>query len=96
MFSVLYLNVMAPLNEVHRFVDEAHESSLRVGDLLGLLALPIDRSFKLAEPGSRGWWWASPCSSPTTSGSRSLPALGPERPHSMDYRSRSRTEKQLE
>jgi ATP-binding cassette, subfamily B, bacterial len=49
-FSVLYLNVMAPLNEVHRFVDEAHESSLRVGDLLGLLALPIDRSFKLAEP----------------------------------------------
>jgi ATP-binding cassette subfamily B protein len=46
-FSVLYLNVMAPLNEVHRFVDEAHESSLRVGDLLGLLALPIDRSFKL-------------------------------------------------
>ncbi len=49
-FSVLYLNVMAPLNEVHRFVDEAHESSLRVGDLLGLLAIPTDRSFKLAQP----------------------------------------------
>jgi ATP-binding cassette subfamily B protein len=49
-FSVLYLNVMAPLNEVHRFVDEAHESSLRVGDLLELLALPIDRSFALAGP----------------------------------------------
>ncbi len=33
-FSVLYLNVMCPLNEVHRFIDEAHESSLRVGDLI--------------------------------------------------------------
>src|SRR5262249_52881211 len=47
-FSVLYLSVMAPLNEVHRFVDEAHESSLRAGDLLGLLALPVDRSFDVA------------------------------------------------
>jgi ATP-binding cassette, subfamily B, bacterial len=46
-FSVLYLNVMAPLNEVHRFVDEAHESSLRAGDLLSLLALPLDPSFKV-------------------------------------------------
>ncbi|HKI16755.1 MAG TPA: ABC transporter ATP-binding protein, partial [Isosphaeraceae bacterium] len=44
-FSVLYLNVMAPLNEVHRFIDEAHECSLRVGDLLGLLGEPIDVSF---------------------------------------------------
>jgi ATP-binding cassette subfamily B protein len=49
MFSVLFLNVMAPLNEVHRFMDEAHESSLRVGDLLGLLAVPIDRSFRTPE-----------------------------------------------
>ena len=47
-FSVLYLNVMAPLNEVHRFVDEAQESSLKAGDLLELLALPIDRSFQIA------------------------------------------------
>jgi ATP-binding cassette subfamily B protein len=46
MFSALFLNVMAPLNEVHRFMDEAHESSLRIGDLLGLLAVPIDRSFR--------------------------------------------------
>src|SRR4051812_13067208 len=49
-FSVLYLNVMCPLNEVHRFIDEAHESSLRVGDLIKLLREPIDRSFKPAEP----------------------------------------------
>ena len=45
-FSVLYLSVMAPLNEIHRFIDEAHESSLRMGDLLGLLAEPVDRSFE--------------------------------------------------
>ena len=49
MFSVLFLNVMAPLNEVHRFIDEAHESSLRVGDLLDILAEPIDRSFQPSE-----------------------------------------------
>jgi ATP-binding cassette subfamily B protein len=47
-FSVLYLNVMCPLNEVHRFIDEAHESSLRVGDLLELLKEPVDRSFRPA------------------------------------------------
>jgi ATP-binding cassette, subfamily B, bacterial len=45
-FSMLFLTVMAPLNEIHRFMDEAHESSLRIGDLLGLLAVPIDRSFR--------------------------------------------------
>ena len=44
---------MAPLNEIHRFIDEAHESSLRVGDLLGLLAEPIDPSFKSAADRSR-------------------------------------------
>ena len=37
---MLFLNVMAPLNEVHRFIDEAHESSLRVGDLIELLSEP--------------------------------------------------------
>ncbi len=46
MFSALFLNVMAPLNEIHRFIDEGHESSLRVGDLIGLLTVPIDRSFR--------------------------------------------------
>jgi ATP-binding cassette subfamily B protein len=48
-FSVLFLNVMAPLNEVHRFVDEAHESSLKVGDLVDILAMPPDRSFRPVE-----------------------------------------------
>ena len=49
-FSVLYLNVMAPLNEIHRFIDVAHESSLKVGDLVDILAVPIDRSFTPADP----------------------------------------------
>ena len=44
--SGLFLNVMAPLNEIHRFIDEAHESSLRVADLEDLLAVPPDRSFE--------------------------------------------------
>lgn len=53
MFSMLFLSVMAPLNEVHRFMDEAHESSLRIGDLIGLLAVPIDRSFRTPAGGER-------------------------------------------
>ncbi len=44
-FSVLFSNVMAPLNEVHRVLDEGHEASLRVGDLLQMLSAPMDRSF---------------------------------------------------
>lgn len=47
-FSMLYLSAMAPLNEVHRVVDEGHEASLRVNDLHDLLATPIDQSFKTA------------------------------------------------
>jgi ATP-binding cassette subfamily B protein len=39
-FSILFLSVMAPLNEIHRVIDEGHESSLRVGDLLHMLAEP--------------------------------------------------------
>ncbi len=45
MFSVLFLSVMTPLNEIHRFIDETHECSLKVGDLLDLLARPEDRAF---------------------------------------------------
>ncbi len=45
-FSMLYLGAMAPLNEIHRVLDEGHEASLRVLDLRELLALPVDPSFK--------------------------------------------------
>ncbi len=47
MYSMLFLNVMTPLSEVHRFIDEGHESSLKIGDLIGLLTVPIDRSFRM-------------------------------------------------
>jgi ATP-binding cassette subfamily B protein len=46
-FSVLFLNVMTPLSEIHRVLDEGHESSLRIGDLLEMLAEPLDPSFTL-------------------------------------------------
>src|SRR5262249_36536959 len=45
-FSILFLNVMTPLNEIHRVIDEGHESSLQVGDLLKILAEPVDPSFE--------------------------------------------------
>ena len=44
-FSILFMNVMTPLSEIHRVIDEGHEASLRVGDLLKMLAEPVDRSF---------------------------------------------------
>jgi ATP-binding cassette subfamily B protein len=44
-FSMLFLNVMTPLSEVHRIIDEGQESSLRVGDLLDILGTPADLSF---------------------------------------------------
>ena len=43
--SMLFTGVMAPLNEVHRVLDEGHESSLRVKDLVELLAVPVDVSY---------------------------------------------------
>lgn len=46
-FSLLFVNVMAPLAEVHRVLDEGHENSLRVGDLLEMLAEPLDPSFNM-------------------------------------------------
>jgi ATP-binding cassette subfamily B protein len=46
-FSLLFLNVMTPLAEIHRVLDDGHECSLQVGILLELLAQPTDRSFAL-------------------------------------------------
>jgi ATP-binding cassette subfamily B protein len=46
--SLLFLGVMTPLAEVHRVVVEGHESSLQVGQLLEVLAEPVDRSFATA------------------------------------------------
>jgi ATP-binding cassette subfamily B protein len=47
--SMLFLGVMAPLAEVHRMIDEGHESSLLVAELLDMLAAPIDRCYQTAE-----------------------------------------------
>lgn len=44
-FSLLFANVMAPLAEVHRGLDEGHECSLQVAELLRMLDEPLDRSF---------------------------------------------------
>ena len=43
--SMLFLSVMAPLNEVHRGLDEGHEAALQVADLNALLDQPPDRSY---------------------------------------------------
>lgn len=45
-YSVLYLSVMHPLRELHRILDEAHESYLKTRDLLALKALKRDISFE--------------------------------------------------
>jgi ATP-binding cassette subfamily B protein len=52
-FSMLFLNVMTPLAEVHRVLDDGHECSLQVGILVDLLDQPTDCSFapaKVFEP----------------------------------------------
>jgi ATP-binding cassette, subfamily B, bacterial len=47
MFSGLFLSVMTPMAEVHRILDEGHEASLRVADLLDMLAQPVDLSYQI-------------------------------------------------
>jgi ATP-binding cassette subfamily B protein len=49
MFSMLFFNVMTPLAEVHRVIDETHERSLQVGDLFDMMNQPTDPSFVPAE-----------------------------------------------
>ncbi|MEP6672946.1 MAG: ABC transporter ATP-binding protein [Chthoniobacter sp.] len=44
-FSMLFLNIMRPLREVHRILDETYETSLQVSVLLGMLNQPVDQSF---------------------------------------------------
>ena len=47
-FSGLFLSVMTPMAEVHRILDEGHEASLRAGDLMDMLAQPVDVSYQTA------------------------------------------------
>jgi ATP-binding cassette subfamily B protein len=48
-FSLLFMNVMTPLAEIHRVLDDGYECSLQVGILLELLAQPTDRSFAMTK-----------------------------------------------
>lgn len=45
-YSILFISITGPLREIHRILDQAHESTLLVHDLYGLLNEPIDQSFK--------------------------------------------------
>jgi len=45
-YSILFLSITGPLREIHRVLDEAHESSIKVNDLHNLLNQPLDISFK--------------------------------------------------
>src|ERR1043166_4837350 len=49
-YAMFFSSVLTPLREVHRIIDEAHESALKVGDLMNMITEPTDRSFD-AEPG---------------------------------------------
>ncbi len=43
--SLLFANIMRPLKDVHRILDEAFETSLQVNVLLNMLQTPVDQSF---------------------------------------------------
>ncbi len=46
-YSILFMSITAPLREIHRILDQAHEGSILVNDLYGLLSEPLDDSFKV-------------------------------------------------
>ncbi len=48
-YSILFLSITSPLREIHKILDQAHESSIRVNDLYDLLHEPLDESFKPSE-----------------------------------------------
>ena len=44
-FTLLFTNVANPLQDIHRFIDEAHEASLKTQDLKEILSKPIDKAY---------------------------------------------------
>lgn len=44
-YSILFVSITAPLREIHRILDQAHESSIQVNDLYNLLQQPLDKSY---------------------------------------------------
>ncbi|KKP81493.1 MAG: hypothetical protein UR83_C0074G0005 [Candidatus Moranbacteria bacterium GW2011_GWF2_35_54] len=47
-YSILFTSIINPLRTIHRILDEAHESSIKVSDLNELLSQPLDKSFKVS------------------------------------------------
>ncbi len=44
-YSILFMSIVSPLREIHRILDQAHESSIQVNDLYELLHQPLDESY---------------------------------------------------
>ena len=44
-FSILFTNIMRPLKDVHRILDETYDSSIQVSVLLQMLNQPVDASY---------------------------------------------------
>lgn len=49
-FSILFSAVINPLREIHRIMDEAHESGIKAGEFFAMLDQPLDRSFDVTTP----------------------------------------------
>lgn len=45
-YSILFMSIVTPLATIHRILDEAHESAIKVQDLNDLINQPLDESFK--------------------------------------------------
>lgn len=52
-YSILFISITAPLREIHRVLDHAHEGSILVNDLYDLLRQPQDESFIKADKSSQ-------------------------------------------
>jgi ATP-binding cassette subfamily B protein len=50
-FSMLFAAVVAPLREIHRIIDEAHESGIKAGEFFAMLDQPKDCSFEATGSG---------------------------------------------
>ena len=46
MYSILFMSILGPLRDMHRILDQAHENSIKVQDLVDLRNQPEDKSFE--------------------------------------------------
>ena len=54
-FTILFAAVVNPLREIHRILDEAHESGIKAGELHAMLEQPRDHSFNVTKPQTLSW-----------------------------------------